>query len=243
MSHARIIDSEIAYSGEDMLLIAAARALAGTRTCCVGIGLPQTASLLARATVSPDLVLTHDVGTFDAPTGRLPSVSTSEFVTYWLQAGRIEVGFVGGAQIDRFANLNTTVIGRYDQPTVRLPGPGAAPNIAGSCRQTFIAIRHSRRTFVERLDFRTTIGHGDGPGDRARFGLNGAGPSLVITDLGLLRPDPETCELTLTDIHPGVEVEAVRQATGWDLAIAPDLRVTPAPTAAELAALASVVAI
>jgi glutaconate CoA-transferase subunit B len=139
--------------------------------------------------------------------------------------------------MDRYANLNSTTIGDYDRPSVRLPGAGGAPEIAASCREVIVLIRQSQRSFVEHLDFRTSVGFGDGPGDRARWGYRGAGPTLVITDLGLLRPDPETCELTMTDLHPGVGVDQVRAATPWDLAMAEDLKTTEPPSAEELTRL------
>ncbi|UKY55479.1 CoA-transferase subunit beta [Streptomyces inhibens] len=230
----------------------AARALAGARTCFVGIGLPSTAANLARRTVNPDLVLIYESGTIGSKPTRLPLsigdgeladtadsvVSVPEMFNYWLQGGRIDVGFLGAAQVDRFANINTTVVRRGpDRPEGRLPGAGGAPEIAANCGQVLMVLRHSRRNFVGALDFVTTLGHGSGPRDRAALGLPGAGPTAVITDLGVLRPDPVTAELVLTDLHPGVTVDQVRQATGWDLKEAPRLGVTAPPTDAELAAL------
>jgi glutaconate CoA-transferase subunit B len=147
------------------------------------------------------------------------------------------VGFLGAAQIDRYANLNSTVIGEYEQPKVRLPGGGGAPEIAASCKETLVMLRHTSRAFVERLDFRTTVGYGDGPGSRERLGLKGRGVSAVITDLGVLEPDPAGCELVLQQVHPGVEVADVVAATGWRLQVAERVEVSPAPTEAELAAL------
>jgi glutaconate CoA-transferase subunit B len=156
---------------------------------------------------------------------------------YWIGPGRIDVAFLGAAQVDRHANLNSTVIGDYDHPKTRLPGAGGAPEIAAGCGEVVIVAPHSKRTFVERLDFRTTVGFGDGPGDRERLGFRGRGPSAVITDLGVLEPDPESKELTLTRLHPGVAIEAVREATGWDLAVAADPDRTEEPDEAELEAL------
>ena len=236
------------YDPDDMMIVAAARALRGRLVCFVGIGLPSTAANLARATHTPDLVLIYESGTIGAKPTRLPLsigdgelaetadsvVTVPEIFNYWVQAGRIEVGFLSAAQMDRHANLNSTVIGDYDHPSVRLPGSGGAPEIAASCREVIVLIRQSHRTFVEHLDFTTSVGFGDRPGDRARFGYRGAGPTLVITDLGLLRPDPETGELTLTDLHPGVHVDQVRAATPWDLAMAKDLNTTEPPSAEEL---------
>jgi glutaconate CoA-transferase subunit B len=161
-----------------------------------------------------------------------------EIFNYWLQPGRIDVGFLGAAQIDRFANINTTVIGAdYEHPKVRLPGAGGAPEIAGACRRVIVVVRQSLRTFVEQVNFVTSVGYGSGPGTRERLGLRGQGPVLVITDLGMLRPDPRTCELTLQAVHPGVTVDDVMAATGWDLRIADDLATSPAPTDEELRVL------
>jgi glutaconate CoA-transferase subunit B len=233
------------------MAVAAARALADGQVCFVGIGAPSTAANLARATHAPGLVLVYESGCIGAKPTRLPLsigdgelaetadavVPVAEIFNYWLQPGRIDVGFLGAAQIDRWANLNSTVIGDYDQPDVRLPGAGGAPEIASACKEVFIMIRQSRRSFVDQLDFRTSVGFGSGAGDRERLGLRGGGPTLVVTDLGLLHPDPATAELVLTHVHPGVRADEVREATGWDLRVATDLEVTPAPTTEELDAL------
>jgi glutaconate CoA-transferase, subunit B len=164
-------------------------------------------------------------------------VSVPEVFNYWLQPGRIDVGFLGAAQLDRFANINTTVIGDYAHPKVRLPGAGGAPEIASFCGEVFVIVRQNPRTFVDHLDFVTSLGYGTGPGFREKLGMSGRGPVMVITDLGILRPDPESCELVLTDVHAGVEVESVREATGWPLAVAAELSTTPSPTDNELAVL------
>jgi glutaconate CoA-transferase subunit B len=222
----------------------------GTR-CFVGIGLPSTAANLARRTSAPDLVLVYESGTIGAKPGRLPLsigdgvlaetadavVSVPEMFNYWLQPGRIDVGFLGAAQIDRYANINTTVIGDYRDPSVRLPGAGGAPEIAASCREVIVIVRQNPRTFVERVDFVTSVGYGHGPGDRARLGLRGRGPVLVITDLGVLTPDPQTSELTLTRLHPGVTAEQARAATGWPLRVSPAIEESAPPTDGELSAL------
>jgi len=239
------------YTPSEMMAVAAARALADGLVCFVGIGIPSLAANLARQLTAPHLVLVYESGAIGAKPTRLPLsigdgelaetadvvVSVPEMFTYWLQAGRIDVGFLGAAQFDRFANLNSTVLGSYDSPTVRLPGAGGAPEIAGACREVVVVIPQSQRTFVDRLDFRTTVGFGDGPGDRKRLGLTGAGPSLVVTDLGLLRPDPVTCELTLTQLHPGVCLDQARGATGWALAVSDDVSVGSAPSKLELKTL------
>jgi glutaconate CoA-transferase subunit B len=240
------------WSSDEMMTIAAARALRDGARCFVGIGRPSTAANLARRTHAPDLVLIYESGTIGAKPGRLPLsigdgvlaetadavVPVPEIFNYWLQPGRIDVGFLGAAQIDRYGNINTTVIGDdYGNPLVRLPGAGGAPEIAASCREVIVIVQHSRRAFVDRVDFVTSVGFGSGPGDRERLGLTGRGPVLVITDLGLLEPDPETAELTLTQVHPGVDPQQVRASTGWPLAVATELRTTAPPSAAELVAL------
>jgi glutaconate CoA-transferase, subunit B len=240
------------WTADEMMTVAAARALRDGAVCFVGIGLPSTAANLARRTHAPNLVLVYESGTLGAKPGTLPLsigdgvladtadavVSVPEVFNYWLQPGRVDVGFLGAAQLDRYANINTTIIGdEYLRPRVRLPGAGGAPEIAASCREVVVVVRQSRRAFVERVDFVTSVGYGKGPGDRERLGLRGRGPSMVITDLGVLEPDPVTCELTLTRRHPGVAVDQVRDATGWDLAVAAELCDTAPPTAEELSAL------
>jgi glutaconate CoA-transferase, subunit B len=242
----------VSWTADEMMSVAAARALRDDTACFVGIGLPSTAANLARRTHAPNLVLIYESGTIGAKPGRLPLsigdgvlaetaetvVGVPEVFNYWLQPGRIETGFLGAAQIDRFGNINTTVIGPdYQHPKVRLPGAGGAPEIAASCRQVIVIVRQSRRTFVERVDFVTSFGYGSGPGDRERLGLTGRGPVLVITDLGILEPDPRTRELTLTSLHPGVTVERAREATGWELAVAAEVATTAPPTALELETL------
>lgn len=240
------------WTADELMEVNAARALAGAKTCFVGIGLPSTAANLARNTANPGLVLIYESGTIGSKPTRLPLsigdgelaetadavVSVPEMFNYWLQAGRIDVGFLGAAQLDRYANINTTVIDRGpDKPEGRLPGAGGAPEIAASCGQVLIVLRHSLRNFVGELDFVTSVGHGSGPGDRERLGLRGGGPTAVITDLGVLRPDPATAELVLTDLHPRVTVDQVRAATGWELKTADVIGTTAEPTTEELTAL------
>lgn len=240
------------WSADEMMSVAAARSLRDGLVCFVGIGLPSTAANLARRTHAPNLVLIYESGTLGAKPGTLPLsigdgiladtadavISVPEVFNYWLQPGRVDIGFLGAAQIDRFANINTTVIGGdYRHPKTRLPGAGGAPEIAASCREVVVVVRQSPRTFVARVDFVTSVGYGTGPGDRQRLGLRGAGPRTVITDLGILRADDVTCELTLTHVHPGVEVDRVRASTGWGLAVADDVVVTEPPTEEELAVL------
>lgn len=242
--------ADMSYTAEEMMAIAAARELRGGMTCFVGVGPPSLAANLARATHAPDIILIYESGTIGAKPRRLPLsigdgelaetadavVSVPEIFNYWIQAGRIDVGFLGAAQIDRFGNINTTVIGSYQQPTVRLPGAGGAPEIAASTREVIVIARHSRRTFVERLDFITSVGHPTAVTGRRGQGAGG-GPSTVITDLGILRADPTTHELTLTELHPGVTLAQVRAATGWPLAVADAVGETRPPTSAELHAL------
>jgi len=236
------------FSTDEIMTIAASRELSGARSCFVGIGLPSIAANLARSLHSPGLVLVYESGTIGAKPTRLPLsigdgelantadvvVSVPEIFNYWLQPGRIDVGMIGGAQIDRFANINTTVIGPYDRPMVRLPGAGGAPEIAGSCPRVIVVMRQSTRTFVDKLDYLTTVGFGTGAGARSRLGMPGAGPRVLISDLGIFRPNPETFEMTLTALHPGVSLHDVREATDWDLAFSSELTVTPEPTDEEL---------
>jgi glutaconate CoA-transferase subunit B len=240
------------YTTDEMMVLAAARALPDGAACFVGIGLPSTAANLARRTHAPDLVLIYEAGAIGAKPDRLPAsigdgilaetadavISVPEVFNYWLQPGRIEVGFLGAAQIDRYANINTTVIGPdYDHPKVRLPGAGGAPEIAASCGEVVVIVRQSARSFVEAVDFVTSVGYGRGPGDRERLGLRGRGPVRVITDLGVLEPDADSRELVLTALHPGVTVEQAREATGWELAVADPPQISPEPTDDELHAL------
>src|SRR5438309_3947981 len=240
-----------AYTTNEIMTIAAARLLKNGAVCFVGIGLPSTAANLARLTHAPDIVLIYESGPIGAKPSILPLsigdgnlaetadtvVSTPEIFRYWLQGGRIDVGFLGAAQIDRFANINTTTIGSYERPKVRLPGAGGAPEIAGMAGEVFIVVEQTPRTFVERLEFITSTGFLGGADARKRSGLRGKGPSAVITDLGILTPEEATKELTLTSIHPGVTVEQARAATGWPLKVSDVLQTTRAPEAGELAAL------
>ncbi len=221
----------------------------------IGVGRPSTAAILARMVHNPNLVLVYESGTIGAKPFHIPLsigdgelaqtadaiVSVPEMFNYWIGAGRIEVAFLGAAQIDRHGNLNSTVIGDYDHPKTRLPGAGGAPEIAAACGEVIVIAPHSRRTFVERLDFCTTVGFGDGPGARARLGFRGSGPRAVITDLGVLEPDRETEELALAQVHPGIDPDRVREATGWELKVADELRTTEPPTNEELGALRELV--
>lgn len=239
------------WTTDEMMTIAAARSLRDGQACFVGIGLPSTAANLARRLHAPHLVLIYESGALDTTPEQLPLsigdgiladaaltvVSVPEIFNYWLQPGRIDIGFLSGAQLDRFGNINTTVIGEYDEPDVRLPGSGGAPEIAASCREVIVVMRHRARAFVEQVDFVTSVGQGSGPGARAVLGLRGAGPMRVITDLGVLEPDPDTAELVLTAVHHGVTVEQVRAETGWQLDVAADLMITAPPSDRELETL------
>jgi glutaconate CoA-transferase subunit B len=235
-----------------MMTIAAARMVRNGAALFVGIGLPSAAANLALRTHAPDLILIYESGTIGAKPSVLPLsigdgeladtadavVSVPEMFAYWLQGGRIDLGFLGAAQIDRFANINTTVIGgTYDKPKVRLPGAGGAPEIAASCKEVLITLRQNARAFVEKLDFVTSAGHLDGGDSREKLRLPGKGPVKVITDLGILTPDPVTRELTLTSVHPGVTVEKVIAETGWALKVAAQLETTAPPTEHELTVL------
>jgi glutaconate CoA-transferase subunit B len=237
------------YTATEVMTIQAARRLKNGTVCFVGIGMPSAAANLARLTHAPEVVLIYESGTIGAKPNVLPLsigdgelaehadtvVSIPEIFRYWLQGGRVDVGFLGAAQVDRFGNINTTVIGGdYARPKVRLPGAGGAPEIASNARETWIIIKQTARSFVPKLDFMTSVGHLEGGDSRARSGARGAGPTAVITDLGILEPDPESRELTLTALHPGVTVEQARASTGWPLKVAAQLLTTDPPTAAEL---------
>jgi glutaconate CoA-transferase subunit B len=239
------------YTPAEMMTVAAARALTNDDVCFVGIGAPSAACNLARLTHAPDIVLIYESGTIETKPNILPlsigdgelcetalvTVSVPEMFRYWLQGGRITTGFLGGAQIDKFANLNTTVVGPYEKPEVRLPGGGGAPEIATSCGQIFIIMSHKKRAFVEKIDFVTSLGHGKGGDDRAKHGVTTAGPTKVLTDLCVMEPDAKTKELTVVSLHPGVTREQVIESTGWRIKFADKVAVTPAPTAQELKVL------
>jgi glutaconate CoA-transferase subunit B len=239
------------YTPTEMMTVAAGRALKNDDVCFVGIGAPSAACNLARLTHAPDIVLIYESGTIETKPNILPlsigdgelcetalfTVSVPEMFRYWLQGGRVTTGFLGGAQIDKFANLNTTVVGPYDKPSVRLPGGGGAPEIATNCGRIFITMSHSKRAFVEKLDFVTSLGHGQGGDDRKKLGVTTDGPTKVITDLCVLEPDAVTKELTVASLHPGVTREQVIAATGWKIKFAAKVGETPPPTDKELKVL------
>lgn len=239
------------YTPTEIMTVAAARGLKNTDVCFVGIGAPSAACNLARLTHAPDITLIYESGTIATKPNVLPlsigdgelcetamtTVSVPEMFRYWLQGGRITVGFLGGAQIDRFANLNTTVVGDYARPKVRLPGGGGAPEIAVHCHEILIIMAQSPRAFAGHLDFITSIGHGAGGDSRARLGLKTKGPTRLITDLCVFAPDPETREMTVVSIHPGVTRDTIQQNTGWPVRYAARVEETPAPTSSELSVL------
>jgi glutaconate CoA-transferase subunit B len=239
------------YTSDEMMTVAAARMVKNGATCFVGIGLPSAAANLARFTHAPDVVLIYESGTIGAKPTVLPLsigdgelsetadavVPIAEIFSYWLQGGRISLGFLGAAQIDKYANLNTTVIGDYNKPGTRMPGAGGAPEIAASAGEVLITLRHGKRAFVEKLDFLTTVGHLEGGNSRDKLQVPGKGPTAVITDLGILTPDPVTKELVLTSVHPGVEISQVVEATGWQLKIAAHVSVSEPPSERELSVM------
>jgi glutaconate CoA-transferase subunit B len=251
MSEPRPPGSSAAFSESEMMIVAAARELAGQRVCFVGVGLPNIAVNLARRTVAPDLELVYESGAFGARPARLPLsigdptivtgataiVPMVELFSYYLQGGLIDVGFLGAAQIDRFGNINSTVIGDYEHPKTRLPGSGGACEIAINARQVFVIMRQSKRSFVDRIDFRTSPGNLGGAEAAAKVrreeGWLGRGPSVVVTDMGIYHFD-EAGEMRLDSIHPGVTLDQVRETMGWPPKVAELLAVTPAPTAEEL---------
>lgn len=238
----------MSYSASEMMIVAASRALAGARTVFVGVGLPNIACNLARRTVAAELELIYEAGVYGARPARLPLsigdptlvtgatsvISQADLFGLYLQGGLVDVALLGGAQIDRFGNLNTTVIGDYARPKVRLPGSGGACEIATSAKRTFMIMRLKRRAFVKKLDFLTSPGHLEGGDSRARLGLSGGGPALVITDLALFDfANPER-EMQLVAVHPGVSVEQVRAEVAWELRLAPAVQATAAPSDEEL---------
>ncbi len=235
----------------EFMTIAAARALSNDDVVFVGIGAPSAACNLARLTHAPDITLIYESGTIGTAPEVLPlsigdgelcdtavtTVSVPEMFRYWLQGGRISVGFLGAAQIDRFGNINTTVIGDYDTPKTRLPGGGGAPEIATSCGKIFITMKQSRRGFVEKIDFFTSFGHGTGGGDRARLGIATEGPVLLVTNLAVWKPDPVTKEFTVVSLHRGVTRAQVQETCGWTVRFADRVEETPPPTELELTTL------
>lgn len=239
------------YTASEMMTIAAARALTNDDICFVGIGLPSVACNLARLTHAPNLTLVYESGTLETKPKVLPlsigdgelcetaltTVPVPEMFQYWLQGGRITVGFLGGAQVDRFGNLNSTVVGDYSRPKVRLPGSGGATEIATACGRTFIVMPQTPRAFVETLDFLTSLGHGRTGRERAALGLPTQGPTLLVTDLCTMRPDPVTNEFEVVTIHAGVTRDKIAESTGWPVQFKAETSETPPPTPHELQVL------
>ncbi|MDD9908442.1 MAG: CoA-transferase subunit beta [Ahrensia sp.] len=239
------------FTPDEMMTIAASRALTNDDVCFVGIGAPSAACNVARLTHSPDITLIYESGTIGTAPDVLPlsigdgelcetaltTVSVPEMFRYWLQGGRITIGFLGAAQLDRFGNINTTVIGDYASPKTRLPGGGGAPEIASSSQQVYMTCKQSRRAFVQTVDFYTSFGHGDGGDHRQRLGITTKGPTLLITDMAVWQPDEETKEFTVHSLHPGVTREQMRDSVGWDIRYADEVVETEPPSAEELTVL------
>ena len=239
------------FTPNEMMTIAAARVLSNDDVCFVGIGAPSAACNVARLTHAPDITLIYESGTIGTAPNVLPlsigdgelcetavtTVSVPEMFRYWLQGGRISIGFLGAAQLDRFGNINTTVIGDYHKPKVRLPGGGGAPEIATSCQEVFITMKQATRGMVEKIDFYTSFGHGEGGNHRERLGITTKGPTLLITDLAIWKPDPETKEFTVVSMHRGVTRDRVQETCGWKVRFSDRLEETPPPSELELTTL------
>jgi len=240
------------FTPDEMMTIAASRALSSDDVCFVGIGAPSAACNVARLTHAPDITLIYESGTIGTAPATLPlsigdgelcetattTVSVPEMFRYWLQGGRISIGFLGAAQLDRFGNINTTVIGDYHKPDIRLPGGGGAPEIAISCKEVFITVKQSTRGFVEKIDFFTSLGHGTGGNDRKdTWGVDTKGPTLLVTDLAIWKPDPQSKEFTVQSMHRGVTRQMIDDTCGWKVKYAADLAETPSPTEIELETL------
>ncbi len=239
------------FSSSEMMTIAASRALSNDDVCFVGIGAPSAACNLARLTHSPDITLIYESGTIGVSPSTLPlsigdgelcstaltTVSVPEMFRYWLQGGKINVGFLGGAQLDPFGNINTTVIGDYKNPKVRLPGGGGAPEIALSCQKIFITMKQSTRGFVAKLDFLTSLGHGSGYGYRYRSGIKTLGPTLLFTDLAVWEIDRQSSKFCIASLHPGVTKQDIEKTVQWSVQYHENLETTPPPTIEELETL------
>lgn len=239
------------FTASEMMTIAASRPLTNDDVCFVGIGAPSAACNVARLTHAPDITLIYESGTIGTRPQVLPlsigdgelcetavtTVPVTEMFRYWLQGGRITIGFLGAAQLDRFGNINTTVIGDYHNPKVRLPGGGGAPEIASSCGQIYITMKQAKRAFVETIDFFTSFGHGTGGAAREELGLTTKGPALLITDLAIWKPDPETREFTVVSLHPGVTREQMAETVAWEIRYADHVGETTPPSSEELEVL------
>jgi glutaconate CoA-transferase subunit B len=236
------------YTPTEMMTVTAARALTNEDVCFVGIGMPSAACNLARLTHAPEITLIYESGTIGTKPDILPlsigdgelcetavnTVPVTEMFRYWLQGGKISVGFLGAAQLDKYGNINTTVIGDYDNPKVRLPGGGGAPEIATSCGEIFLVMKQSKRGFVEKIDFVTSLGYGKGGDDRASYGVTTKGPSRLITDLCIMEPHATDKHFIVTSIHPGISRDDIIAATGWQVEFADEIAQTPVPSDPEL---------
>ena len=248
--------SDLNYTSDEIMTIVASRVMRNEDVCFVGIGAPSAACNVARLTHAPDITLIYESGTIETKphvlplsigdpelcTSALTTVSVPEMFRYWLQGGRITVGFLGAAELDKFGNINTTVIGDYDSPKVRLPGGGGAPEIASSSHEIYITMKQSLRGMVEKVQFFTSFGHGKGGEHRRRLGIKTKGPTLLITDLAVWKPDPKTKEFTVLSMHPGVTRELVQETCGWQVKFADALKVTPVPSDEELTVLRDMLA-
>ena len=236
------------FTPDEMMIIAASRALTDEDVCFVGIGAPSAACNVARLLHAPNITLIYESGTIETKPDVLPlsigdgdlcetaltTVAVPEMFRYWLQGGRITIGFLGAAQLDKFGNINTTVIGDYDNPNIRLPGGGGAPEIASSSQQIYITMKQSKRGMVDKIDFYTSFGHGEGYDAREKLGLNTRGPTLLITDLAIWHTDETTKEFVVTSLHSNVTKEQVQDTCGWKVRFSEKLNVTPAPSNKEL---------
>ncbi len=239
--------AEITYSSSELMCVNAARLLQDGDRVFVGVGLPNLACNLARRTHAPNLQMIYEAGVIGARPARLPLsigdptlvsgasavCSMYDIFTFYLQRGNVDVGFLGGAQIDKFGNINATLIGEYQHPKVRLPGSGGSQEIAAWANRCYITTPHQKRRFPEKVDFCTSAGYLQGRSQREAAGVRGKGPVAVVTDLGIMEPD-ETGEMILTSLHPGATLEQAKANTGWDLRYAADLKITEQPTAEEL---------
>lgn len=239
------------FTSDEMMTISAARALSNDDICFVGIGAPSAACNVARLTHAPDITLIYESGTIGTAPDVLPlsigdgelcdtavtTVSVPEMFRYWLQGGRVSVGFLGAAQMDKYGNINTTVIGEYDNPSTRLPGGGGAPEIASSCGEIFITMKQSLRGMVETIDFFTSYGHGSGGDSREKLDIKTKGPTLLVTDLAVWRSDPVSKEFVVKSLHPGVTRDMVQETCGWKVSFSSNLETTAAPTELELTTL------
>jgi len=236
------------YSPSEIMVTRAARELKDDEVVFVGIGLPNLACNLARRLQTPDLVLIYESGAIGATPSRLPisigdpclvtdsisSCSMVEVFNHFLQGGLIDVGFLGGAQVDRFGNINSTVIGRYEKPKVRLPGSGGACEIAIHAKKVIIILKQNKKTFPEKIDFITSPGFIDHDNQRIKYNMPGKGPVLVITDFGVYRFSNKNYEMILTEIYPGISLDYLKENISWDIKVSSNLTLTQAPTKQEL---------